>query len=61
MADSLETMALCFDSASAPNAMVMENTAGMATGIDATSRTRTNCKIPSASLRPQLSLMTMSV
>ena len=60
MADSLETIAFCFDSASAPNAMVMENTAGMATGIDATSRTRTNCRMPSASSSPQSSVMTMS-
>jgi hypothetical protein len=61
MADSLETIAFSFDSASAPSAMVMENTAGMATGIDATSRTRTNCRMPSASFKPQSSVMTMSV
>ena len=45
MAASRETIAFCFESASAPSAMVIEKTAGIATGIEATSRTSTNCRI----------------
>ena len=36
MADSLETIAFCFDSASAPRASVTDMTAGSATGTEAT-------------------------
>ena len=60
IAESLETMAFSFESASAPNAIVMEKTAGIAAGIDATRRTSTNCKMLSASATLQSSAMTMS-
>ena len=43
-----------------PSAMVIENTAGIATGIEATSRISTNCRMPSASSTPQSSATTMS-
>ena len=46
--------------ASAPSAMVIEKTAGIATGIEATSRTSTNCRMSSASSQRQSSAMTMS-
>ena len=55
-----ETMAFRLDRASAPSAMVIENTAGIATGIAATSRISTNCRMARASLRPQVSATTMS-
>ncbi len=42
IADRRETIAFCFDSASAPSASVTDITAGSATGTDATSRTRMN-------------------
>ena len=45
IAASRETIAFCFESASAPSAMVIENTAGIATGIEATSRISTNCRM----------------
>ena len=50
MAESLDKIAFCFESLSAPSAMVTDITAGMATGIDAIRRTSTNCAIlPAAS------------
>lgn len=60
IASSRETMAFCLDSANAPSAMVIENTAGIATGIEATSKIRTNCKMLRASASPQVLAMTMS-
>lgn len=60
IADSLETIACSFDSASAPSAMVIENTAGIATGIDATISTSTNCRMPRASATFQSLAITMS-
>ena len=42
MEDNRDTMAFSLDKASAPSAMVIEKTAGMATGMDATRRIRTN-------------------
>ena len=50
---SLETIAFFLESGSAPSAMVIEKTAGMATGIEATSSTRTNCRMWSASSQRQ--------
>jgi len=50
IAERRETMALCFDSASAPSARVTDITAGNATGTEATSSTNMNCVIcPAAS------------
>jgi hypothetical protein len=60
IAESLETIACSFDRASAPSAMVIEKTAGIATGIDATISTSTNCRMPSASSRFQSLAMTIS-
>ena len=45
IADSRETIAFCLDSAKAPSAMVTDITAGIATGTEAISRTRTNWAI----------------
>ncbi len=45
IAESLETIAFSFESASAPSAIVTEKTAGMATGMEATISTSTNCRM----------------
>ena len=60
IAESFETIAFSLERASAPSAMVIENTVGIATGMEATSNTSTNCSMPSASLRPHVSTITMS-
>ena len=60
MAARRETMAFCFDRSRAPRAMVIEKTAGMATGIEATSSTRTNCRMVSASSQRQSWATTIS-
>jgi hypothetical protein len=60
IAASRETIAFSRDKASAPIAMVIENTAGIATGIEAISRISTNCKMFNASETPQSSATTMS-
>ena len=52
--DSFETIAFFFDKSSAPSANVIEKTVGIATGIDATNKTNTNCKIPKAVFKPKL-------
>ena len=45
IADSRETIAFSFESSRAPRAIVIENTAGIATGIEAISRIKTNCRM----------------
>ena len=60
IAESLETIAFSFESASAPSAIVTEKTAGMATGMEATISTSTNCRMESASDMPQSSATTRS-
>ena len=60
MDSSRDTIAPCFDSESAPSAMVTENTAGIATGIEATRSTRTNCNRLAALDRSKLCRSTRS-
>ena len=60
IADSRETIAFCLDSARAPSAMVTDMTAGMATGTDATSSTRTNWVMMPMVAQPQTSATTTS-
>ena len=60
IADRRETIAFCLDSASAPSAMVTDITAGIATGTEATSSTRTNCAIDPAVAQLQTPATTMS-
>ncbi len=61
MAESLDKIAFCFESFSAPRAMVTDMTAGMATGMDAINRTRTNWAILPAASRLQVWVTRMSL
>ena len=60
MADSLDRIAFCFESLSAPKAIVTDITAGMATGMDAIKSTSTNWAILPAASRLQVWVTRMS-